>query len=484
MRVFRTTYNDRNGKRRTATKWYVELRDHREQLRRIPAFADKRASAEFGRKLERVVAARIAGDEPDAALTRWLEGLPAKTRTQLARIGLLDSRRIAATKALDDHLDDYEQSLRDSGTTTEYVQKTVNRIRTLAKGIGAKFLSDLQPAAVSRYLAQRREDGLSVKSSNHYLAAAKSLCNWCIEQRRLSENPLACLPAMNANANRVHVRRALEPDGLARLLSAARGGPDRYDMSGEARYWLYRLAVESGLRSNELRNLTRACFQLDAAEPAISVEAATAKNRRAATLPLRPDTAAELADFVGCKHPAARVFNMPRPEKVIFMLRDDLAAAGVPYVDESGRVADFRTLRVTFATMLLRSGVDVRTAKDLMRHSTISMTADVYACSVRGSQAEAVNRLPSLSPSALETARATGTDDADARLALCLAQNGAAGHNPVRDDATNPPDSVHAQPLRKTGTYGDCERVAAQGLAPSDMPLKPPPRGLEPLSSG
>jgi hypothetical protein len=62
--------------------------------------------------------------------------------------------------------------------------------------------------------------------------------------------------------------------------------------------------------------------------------------------------------------------------------------------DQPERVADFHSLRKSFAMMLLRSGVDVRTAKDLMRPSTIAMTADVYAVSVRGSLGEAVASLP------------------------------------------------------------------------------------------
>ena len=77
--------------------------------------------------------------------------------------------------------------------------------------------------------------------------------------------------------------------------------------------------------------------------------------------------------------------------------------------------------RVTFASLLLRAGVDIRTAKDLMRHSTIAMTGDLYACTMRGSQTDAVERLPDLSKPLQERAQATGTADADPDLALGLA---------------------------------------------------------------
>ena len=102
-------------------------------------------------------------------------------------------------------------------------------------------------------------------------------------------------------------------DELRRLLAAARSGPVRCEMDGESRHWLYRLGAESGLRSNELRSLTRASFDLDATRPTVTIDAAHAKNGKAATLPLRPETAAELRTFLGNKPPTAPVFRMPRP---------------------------------------------------------------------------------------------------------------------------------------------------------------------------
>lgn len=485
MRVFQSSYRDRTGARKKTQTWYAEIRDTRGDVRRLPGFRDKRATQELGRKLERLVSLRLAGEQPDAAMVRWLESLPTKTRDQLARVGLLDSRSVASSKPAREHLGDYEQSLHDTGATPAYVQKTVNRVTAILDGAGVTFLSDLSAVVVSRYLAERRANGtLSVKSSNHYLAAVKGLANWLVKERRALENPLAHLSAMNAEKDRKHVRRPLEPDELLRLLTATRSGPERYGMTGEERYWLYRVPVEAGLRSNELRSLTRSSFELDGSEPVVVIEAVAAKNGRAATLPLRPDTAAELRGFLANKLPVATVFPMPRPETVVVMLRADLEAEGIPYRDDVGRVVDFHALRVTFASLLLRAGVDVRTAKDLMRHSTIAMTADVYACTMRGSQSDAVKRLPDLSAPDRQIARATGTDDADSDLALCLARNRAGARRTVRDDARHARGTRDPQPMVNTGTYGDSEGMTAHTSARRETPEKPPPRGLEPLSSG
>ena len=51
------------------------------------------------------------------------------------------------------------------------------------------------------------------------------------------------------------------------LLDATRNRPTRYGMPAEERYWLYRFALETALRSSELRALTRESFELDDDEP-------------------------------------------------------------------------------------------------------------------------------------------------------------------------------------------------------------------------
>ena len=74
MRVFKTTYRDRNGKRQQARSWYVELKDRHGGVRRLPAFPDKKASEEFGRNTERLVGLRVAGEQPDSALALGSRG--------------------------------------------------------------------------------------------------------------------------------------------------------------------------------------------------------------------------------------------------------------------------------------------------------------------------------------------------------------------------------------------------------------------------
>ena len=155
-------------------------------------------------------------------------------------------------------------------------------------------------------------------------------------------------------------------------------------------------------------------------------------------------------------------------------------AAGIAYRNETGRVADFHSLRGTFATMLLRSGVDLRTAKELMRHATVNMTADVYACTFRESLDDAVTRLPSFSTPEPEQPRATGTDENV--LPVCLPFSCAQPFPAGQHGATDCHSTDDAQPTRKTGTYDAPVGTSARENAGRLRPAILPPRGFEPLS--
>jgi len=109
-----------------------------------------------------------------------------------------------------------------------------------------------------------------------------------------NESPIDHLRALNVKTDRRHDRRELSVDEVRRLLGAAYQGPTRARLTGSKRSLVYRLAVESGLRANELASLTKGSFDFRAEPATVVVEAGSSKRRRRDTLPLRRDTAAEL----------------------------------------------------------------------------------------------------------------------------------------------------------------------------------------------
>jgi hypothetical protein len=103
----------------------------------------------------------------------------------------------------------------------------------------------------------------------------------------------------------------------------------------------------------------------------------------------------------------------------MYMLKKDLAAAGIPYKDALGRQADFHALRHTFGTNLSLAGVLPRVAMELMRHSDLRLTMKVYTDPSQLPLADSIDRLPSFTK--------TGPQIGPQEL-------GASCHNLTRDD--------------------------------------------------
>ena len=112
-------------------------------------------------------------------------------------------------------------------------------------------------------------------------------------------------------------------------------------------------------------------------------------------------------------------------------------------MDDAGRYADFHALRHSFITHLGRAGVHSRTVQELARHSTPMLTQQ-YTHGFKGDEVAAVNALPDLSGPSRQTVQATGTDDnnADPRLARCLAQDGGQGKTNVDSHGRSQPSDA------------------------------------------
>lgn len=66
--------------------------------------------------------------------------------------------------------------------------------------------------------------------------------------------------------------------------------------------------------------------------------------------------------------------------------------AGVPWSNELGKM-DFHALRVAYINLLTGTGADVKTTQALARHSTPTMTMNVYGRAVDERMAKAVEAL-------------------------------------------------------------------------------------------
>lgn len=421
FRTWRPRYKGKDGKSRAVSTWWLELRNHLRVPCRFSGLPDRLATKALARQIVRLVACRVAGEQPGPDLTKWLEQIPPKLSQRLVKTGLLDLSRATGAQPLKQHLEDFGQSMLARGTTEKQVKQVLSRVTGILDGCGFTVWSDVRADRVERYLADRRAggEGISAQTSNFYLQALASFCRWMIQNRRASDNPVAHLSRLNVKVDRRHDRTSLEVDEVRRLLGTTTAGPERFGMGGPERALLYKLTVETGLRANEIRTLTADAF--DFTGNTITVKAAYSKHRQEDVLPLRPETAQELREFVRTKLPGVKVFGGSYQEltpRTSDMIREDLEACGIDYQDGAGRFRDFHALRHSCGSFLAAMGVHPKVIQSIMRHGDINLTMSRYTHVLRGQEAEAVAKLPDFSLPSIgtEQAKATGTDGKPADL--------------------------------------------------------------------
>ncbi|MCX7936009.1 MAG: hypothetical protein N3A66_12215 [Planctomycetota bacterium] len=147
---------------------------------------------------------------------------------------------------------------------------------------------------------------------------------------------------------------------------------------------------------------------IDEANCGLSIAADISKNRKADFLPVPAALLGRLKDFAESGEAlrlykeAYRYDGIPPdvPERPIFYvpvhversLYHDLEAAGIQRETIEGLV-DSPDLRGTFVSRILESGADVKTAMDLARHSTPTLTLNVYGRSRWERRQEVIERL-------------------------------------------------------------------------------------------
>jgi integrase len=391
MKTYRPTFKDKKtGKEKKCSHWHLTFVDNRQIRRRLPAYSDKAATDRLGIWIQRLL---DSNGVLDADLLKWFAGLVPAVRDKLIEFSMVDDSRAVKhiDKTLTEHLKDFGDALLAKGNGTGYAKQVVSRVGLVFADCGFTRWADLDANKLYTDLSDRRKNGLGQRSFNYYLKAAKQFCRWMIKERRATApSPLEHLGCIKQTEKR-RQRRAIMVDEVRRLLAATRTAPERYGLTGAERALLYRVAIETGLRASELRSLTKAAFDFQGCT--VTLQAAYSKRRRQDVLPIRPDTAREIENLLAPKLPTAQAFKVP--DKAADMLRDDLKDAKIDYMVD-GKVFDFHSLRHETGTLLAASGVDVKTAQTLMRHSDINLTMSIYTHTLRGAEAKAVAKLPDL----------------------------------------------------------------------------------------
>lgn len=316
-----------------------------------------------------------------------------ESEATLVRQGLIDpgekKRREANGKPLADHIEDYRLELLAKGGTEKHAKHVKGALTRLLDKSSITAVADLACDRIQGALG-RLKIAKSARTANHAMGAIKAFSTWLENAGRIKEAPkgMKLIKPYNEKADRKRVRRALTMPELAKLLETTEAAPAIYIygatrartkkilVPGPARAALYRLAMGTGFRANELRSLTPESFKLKGDEPSVTIDAKHSKNGKEAIQPITPELAADLERFVATAEPGKPVLVVP--DRTAQMLKGDLGLAGIPYQDASKRVVDFHALRATYITHLIQNGANPKVVQVLARHSTITLTMDIY----------------------------------------------------------------------------------------------------------
>lgn len=378
--LFKPTYtraDPETGKKTThrLKKWYGKYRDADGVLRRVPLCRDRMAAQAMLNDIIRKVERQVAG--------------------------LIDKATDELAKPLAGHVDDFRTHLLANARSEKHVTETIRHVQNVTRQCNCRILADLQAAGdqFERYLANRRQSGVSHRTINADLVAVRSFCRWLISRQRMRLDPTSGLTRLNEEEDRRRERKPLSDDEAQRLIETTYRSERLYrKLAGKDRALLYLLAQRTGLRRKELRSLTPRSFQLDCSPPIVRLQAAESKRRKRDVLPLPDDLVPIFAEYLANRPPTLPVWPGSWWRRSAEMLRLDLSDAKIEPVDAEGRVIDFHGQRTTFITSLARAGVTPAAAQKLARHSDINLTLGVYTRLDAQDLTEALRRLPELSP--------------------------------------------------------------------------------------
>ena len=277
-----------------------------------------------------------------------------------------------------------EVSDRKASTKTLYAGLTKTHI--IGSQLGALGLKKINPPAVERFMLALRKAGKSDSTVRQVYTIARTILDAAVRDGLLARNPVAAVKRPKVTASEATY---LSPAQVAALLKAAE--PSRYAP-------LFELLVSTGLRRGEAlalrwsdvdltNHLARVRGTLSRVDGELVVTAPKSE-RSNRTIPLSV--------------PAASVLKAVKVRQAAERLRAGSVWVDTGYVftTETGEPCDPRnalralkvaatatglddgiglhTLRHSAASVMLSAGVPLKVVSDLLGHSGISVTADVY----------------------------------------------------------------------------------------------------------
>jgi integrase len=259
--------------------------------------------------------------------------------------------------------------------------------RHIAPELGRLRLDKLSPQHVQALLARKSASGLSAQTVRHVRAILRIALNQAMKWGQIARNAasLAVAPKLERRSF-----RSLSPEEARQLLRTARG--DRLEA-------MYSVALSLGLRMGEILGLRWRDVDLDGAtltvnqaiyriagKGLVTAEPKTDRSRRSLFLPdgvlsaMKAHRLRQLQERLAAGSRwqdrglvfTSRIGTPCEPRNLFRGFKTLLREAGLP-------VIRFHDLRHSAASLLLAQGVPMRAVMELLGHSSISTTADIYS---------------------------------------------------------------------------------------------------------
>ncbi len=321
----------------------------------------------------------VHGDTPQEARDKAAEirkrvegGLPARDREQ-------------TVAAFAQHWIDTSLQASDRKQATKAMYAGVARTHIVGSSVGGLTLDRIRPSHVEGWVVELRRKGLAESTIRSAYTILRAVLDTAVRDGALASNPVAVV-----RRPKVTAREAphLTPAQVTDLLRAAEG--TRYAP-------LFALLVHTGLRRGEALALQWSDVDLEKGLLRVRGTLARVQGRLLVTEP----KTAKSRRFVSISAPAERLLHGIRkgqaqerrragslwretgfvfttetgepcdPRNALRALKIAAARAGLPH-------ASLHTLRHSAASVMLTAGVPLKVVSEILGHSSIAITGDVY----------------------------------------------------------------------------------------------------------
>lgn len=239
--------------------------------------------------------------------------------------------------------------------TRRNFQSDVYRLKKLTDCFQDTKLRAITPLMVERFRASRLKAGNTKSTTNRYLALLKRMFNIAVEEGYLEENPVK------------KVKLYSEKDNLKERILTEQEERKLMEASSKHLKSILIVALNTGMRLGEILSLQWS--QIDFNTRRISVE--NTKSGKTRFAEVNTPLLGELLELRSRDSRGPYLFFNPKTGKPLSTVKTAFKASCRRAGIEGLR---FHDLRHTFATRLVKKGIDLITVKALLGHSTVKIT--------------------------------------------------------------------------------------------------------------